>query len=140
MLTKNIKFKNFLKKFKNQKVKKDFKLFIKESFLEKNHLLSSLTEKYNYTYTKKKILPFKKFSSFRIIGIGGSILGTRAIYQFLKHKIKKNFFFIDNLQIEKFFIKEKNIANIIISKSGNTLETIGNIPFDFFPKLSAINC
>ena len=52
MLTKNIKFKNFLKKFKNQKVKKDFKLFIKKSFLEKNHLLSSLTEKYNYTYNK----------------------------------------------------------------------------------------
>ena len=30
--------------------------------------------------------------------MGGSILGTQAIYDFLKHKIKKNFLFIDNLQ------------------------------------------
>ena len=30
--------------------------------------------------------------------MGGSILGTEAIYDFLKHKIKKNFYFINNLQ------------------------------------------
>ena len=30
--------------------------------------------------------------------MGGSILGAKAIFHFLKHKIKKNFFFIDNLQ------------------------------------------
>ena len=30
--------------------------------------------------------------------MGGSTLGTQAIYDFLKNKIKKNFFFIDNLK------------------------------------------
>ena len=29
--------------------------------------------------------------------MGGSTLGAQAIYDFLKNKIKKNFFFIDNL-------------------------------------------
>ena len=57
--------------------------------------------------------------------MGGSILGAEAIYQFLKFKIKKKFVFIDNLNP---VIKKKksinNDVNIIISKSGNTLETI----------------
>ena len=59
--------------------------------------------------------------------MGGSILGAEAIYQFLKFKIKKKFVFIDNLNP---VIKKKksinNDVNIIISKSGNTLETILN--------------
>ena len=59
--------------------------------------------------------------------MGGSILGAEAIYDFLKYKIKKKFIFINNLQPK--LQKEKNenkIINIIISKSGNTLETISN--------------
>ena len=57
--------------------------------------------------------------------MGGSSLGTQAIYDFLKHKIKKNFEFIDNLQpnIKK---NNKKYLNLIISKSGNTIETIVN--------------
>jgi len=30
--------------------------------------------------------------------MGGSILGSEAIYQFLRHKIKKKFIFINNLK------------------------------------------
>jgi glucose-6-phosphate isomerase len=30
--------------------------------------------------------------------MGGSILGIEAIHQFLKHKIKKDFYFVNNLQ------------------------------------------
>ena len=33
--------------------------------------------------------------------MGGSSLGTQAIYDFLKHKIKKNFEFLDNLKPNK---------------------------------------
>ena len=59
--------------------------------------------------------------------MGGSCLGSQAIYDFLKNNIKKKFYFFDNLdeqnQIKK--TKEKTL-NIIISKSGNTLETIVN--------------
>ena len=58
--------------------------------------------------------------------MGGSILGTQAIYDFLKHKIKKKFYFINNL---KSFTKKQNthnFLNLIVSKSGNTTETIVN--------------
>ena len=59
--------------------------------------------------------------------MGGSILGAKAIFQFLNHKIKKNFFFIDNLQNRLDLKKnKKSFVNLVISKSGNTLETISN--------------
>ena len=52
--------------------------------------------------------------------MGGSSLGTAAIYDFLKYKIKKKFYFIDNLQSKlKFSEIKKSYANLIISKSGN---------------------
>ena len=60
--------------------------------------------------------------------MGGSILGSEAIYQFLRDKIKKKFYFYDDLTPKINFTKnkKKNSANLIISKSGNTLETIVN--------------
>ncbi len=81
-----------------------------------------------------KFKKFKKFKTIFIIGMGGSILGAKAIYDFLKHKIKKNFIFIDNLD-ENYLksIKKNNSLSkslfIIISKSGNTIETISNTYF-----------
>jgi glucose-6-phosphate isomerase len=57
--------------------------------------------------------------------MGGSVLGTQTIYNFLKNKIKKNFQFIDNLQINQKKDKTK-FVNIVVSKSGNTIETIVN--------------
>jgi glucose-6-phosphate isomerase len=59
--------------------------------------------------------------------MGGSSLGAQAIYDFLRHKIKKKFFFIDNLKINNLGKKKKNHNNLIISKSGNTIETIVNL-------------
>ena len=58
--------------------------------------------------------------------MGGSILGAHAIYDFLNEKIKKKFYFIENLQSQNKFINNKKYNNIIISKSGNTIETIVN--------------
>ena len=55
--------------------------------------------------------------------MGGSSLGAQAIYDFLSHKIKKNFYL---LIISKIIKKFKKAVNLIISKSGNTLETIVN--------------
>ena len=57
--------------------------------------------------------------------MGGSILGTQSIYEFLKNRIKKKFLFIDNLQNYKNKEK-KRFTNLIVSKSGNTIETIVN--------------
>ncbi len=58
--------------------------------------------------------------------MGGSILGTEAIYDFLNHKVKKNFSFFNNLQYQKISKSKYKKVNLIISKSGNTLETISN--------------
>tara|TARA_B100000787_G_scaffold167704_1_gene154980 strand:- start:5589 stop:6746 length:1158 start_codon:yes stop_codon:yes gene_type:complete len=123
MLTKNIDFKNFKLKKDSKKIKKDLDTLLNE----KNTVLKSLSSFYKNSYNKKTILKFKKYSNIRIIGMGGSILGTESIYDFLKYKIKKNFYFINNLQSKKNYFNKKNIyVNLIVSKSGNTLETISN--------------
>ena len=58
--------------------------------------------------------------------MGGSSLGAQAIFEFLKKKIKKNFLFIDNLDYKYLEDNKKKYLNLIISKSGNTIETIVN--------------
>ena len=59
--------------------------------------------------------------------MGGSVLGAEAIYNFLKFKIKKKFIFLNNLKSRVNKKSKKDILNLIISKSGNTLETIANL-------------
>ena len=126
MLTKNINFHNFSCKKKNN-VKNIFNEIKKNYFLGKEKLLLSLSDQYKYSFDLKKISKLKKFSIYRIIGMGGSVLGAEAIYNFLKFKIKKKFIFLNNLKsgVNKKF--KKDILNLIISKSGNTLETIANL-------------
>ena len=121
MITKNFSFKNFQVKKNNKSLRKYFKQLI----VSKNEIIKSLTSNYNYSYTKQKLAKFQKHKDIRIFGMGGSSLGANAIYDFLKYKIKKNFYFLSNLQKRKFSTK-KNYLNLIISKSGNTLETIVN--------------
>ena len=126
MLTKNIDFKNFtLKKDKilNTKVFRLLKNLLKED----NQIISSTTKNYENSYKRKIISKFKNKSIFVLIGMGGSILGAKAIFNFLSNKIKKRFVFIDNFQNKSSeFLKIKNKLNLVISKSGNTLETIVN--------------
>ena len=122
MLTKNINFTNFRIKKKKKLIKEKLKLIIKEN----NHVIQSLGKNYKYSYNKTTINFFKKSFSNRIIGMGGSILGSHAIYDFLKDKIKKKFLFIENLQSIKKKKFNSGHNNIIISKSGNTIETIVN--------------
>ena len=122
MLTKNIKFKNFLIKSKIFRIKKILNLLL----LENNEILNSLSTKYKYSFSKKIIKKYKKNYNLRIIGMGGSTLGTEAIFDFLKHKIKKNIFFSNNLNNEILKFNKKKNLNLIVSKSGNTLETITN--------------
>ena len=126
MLTSNIKFINFIQKQKKKPIY-NFKQLKKENWIKKYKLLLSLTPNYKYSYTKAQIKNLKKQNFFRLIGMGGSILGAKAIYKFLQDKTKKKFVFIDNLkpQLSKYE-KSNEAVNIIISKSGNTLETIIN--------------
>ena len=121
MITNNINFKNFRIKKKNTKIKKDLKKLLKEN----NTILESLGTSYKNSYTNRIIQKFINYSNIKIIGMGGSILGSESIYEFLKDKIKKNFYFINNLK-PKIIIDNKKNINLIISKSGNTLETISN--------------
>ena len=127
METKHIIYKNFNNKNK-QLNKKKLNNFIKfKNLIEKYPLLKSLTNNYNYSFQKKNLLNFKKYDEFNLIGMGGSILGAQAIYNFLSHKIKKKFFFYNNLQNIRITKSNKKRLNIIISKSGNTLETLSNL-------------
>ncbi len=122
MFFKNIIFKNFKIKKNNNKIQKDLNLLLKE----KNPIIETLGTSYRYSYSKKIISKLKKYTYLKVIGMGGSTLGTQAIYDFLKHKIKKNFFFIDNLQSKLIKYPKKKYINLVVSKSGNTLEIISN--------------
>ena len=122
MITTGIKLINFKKKINSLDIKKNLKLILKE----KNQVIESLKTSYQNSYESKKILKYKKGSNFRVIGMGGSSLGANAIYDFLKKKIKKNFLFFDNLQNKTKVKNKKKYTNLIISKSGNTIETIVN--------------
>ena len=122
-LTKNIFFINFNRNKKSNILKKNFYEIIEN----KNEVLNSLKPNYNYSYSNNFIKKIKNKLDCRIIGMGGSILGTKAIYKFLKHKIKKKVYFVDNLESYKKSTNSKNFFNIIVSKSGNTLETISNV-------------
>ena len=121
MKNKNILFKNFKLDKKTINTKK----ILTELLKEDNKILQSLSNNYSDSYTKKSLSKHKNFKNIRIIGMGGSSLGTRAIYSFLKHKIKKKLIFFDNLETNKIKDKKKHL-NLIVSKSGNTLETIVN--------------
>ena len=122
MLTSRIRFKNFNLKSKKTSIKK------KLSFLlnEKNEIIKSLSKNYKNSYNPDILSKYKKNKNFRLIGMGGSSLGTQAIYDFLREKIKKNFIFVNNLLPNQKVNKKSRFTNIVVSKSGNTIETIAN--------------
>ena len=123
MLTNGISFINYKTKVNSHKINNKLRQILKE----KNQVIKSLTLDYKNSFDKTLVKKYERFSNFRIIGLGGSILGSQAIYQFLKSKIKKNFFFIDNLNPKIRIDKKKKFVNIVVSKSGKTIETIANI-------------
>ena len=125
MFTKNIIFKNFIFKKKKSNTKSVLNKLISSDFKNKNNMMYSLNKNYKYSFSNIKIAKLKKFNRFKLIGMGGSILGAEAIYQFLNKKIKKIFTFYNNLS-ELDNLKKNKECNLIISKSGNTLELITN--------------
>ena len=121
MFSKNIIYKKFYLKNSGKIKNKDFSKLINEDNQIFSTMKKSYKKKYNIKLNKKKI----SNKDIRLFGVGGSILGSKAIYNFLQHKIKKKILFIDNFT-EKTFFPKKKYFNLIISKSGNTLETIAN--------------
>ena len=122
MFLKEIDFKEFNLK-KNLSLKKKLNKILNK----KNSVIESLSKNYKNSYDKKLLNKYKKSLNFRIIGMGGSILGTQAIYDFLRHKIKRKFEFINNLDSSLKNKIKKKYTNLIVSKSGNTIETITNV-------------
>ena len=122
MISSRISFKNFRLKKKNSNLNKH----LIEIINNPNAIINSLKKDYKYSYRKSLIKKFQKYQNLRIIGMGGSVLGFKAIHSFLFSKIKKRVIFHDNLEkLSKLNLK-KNYLNLIISKSGNTIETIAN--------------
>ena len=124
MNDKNIVFKNFKLNKKSPNLQKLLDIILKEN----SQILLSLSKNYLDNFSKKYLIQYKKYNKLRIIGMGGSSLGAQAIYSFLKHKIKKKISFLSNLTIEQKQSNKKHL-NLVISKSGNTLETIINSNF-----------
>jgi len=104
MLSKNINFKNFLLKKNTKKIRNNLTLLLRE----KNEILRSLTPGYDNSYKKIIVKKLKKYPKVKIIGMGGSTLGAKSIFNFLEHKIKKKFYFIDNLHGKTKYIDKKN--------------------------------
>ncbi len=77
-----------------------------------------------------------RFESFVVIGIGGSSLGARMLFESLtdiNHNLKEKpkIFFLENVDPEKFNsvleqIDIKNTCFNVVTKSGSTVETIAN--------------
>ncbi len=124
MFKKHILFKNFLIK-KNKATYNKVQNHYYNIINEKSEVISSLDKKYKDSFSKKIVKKFIKIKNVILIGMGGSILGAKAIYSFL-NPVNKKFYFIDSF----FNSSKKKIRNpkitLIISKSGNTLETISN--------------
>ena len=122
MISSRISFKNF--RFKKKKF--HLKKYLIEIINNPNAIINSLKKDYKYSYKKSLIKKFRKYQNLRIIGMGGSVLGFKAIHSFLFSKIKKRIIFHDNLEKLSKLNLNKNYLNLIISKSGNTIETIAN--------------
>ncbi len=117
--------RNFQIKNKKYEQKNLINLLKKINKLNSPDFIKSFKSQYKYSYKKKILNKYKNHNFINIIGMGGSSLGVKAIYNFLINKIKKKVTFQDNLDLKK---ENKNKSlNIIISKSGNTLETIVNL-------------
>ena len=119
-----------LKKFSN-KFEKELKK-INSNIKNPSHFFHLLNRDYNFNFDIKDLKKFKKFNTIAIIGMGGSILGAKAIYYFLRKKIKKKVYFFDDVNSQNIFSFKKRentqkVLFLVISKSGNTIETISNL-------------
>ena len=138
MTAKNLSVKNniqsrYLYNNLNKKLSKRFKKIIDivhNEINSDNKTLNILNKNFKFNFKLKDLEKFKKFKTIVIIGMGGSSLGAEAINSFFQDKIKKKFYFLNNLNQDKLtLIKKKDhkkILFLVISKSGNTIETLSN--------------
>lgn len=135
----NLSLKNFIHRKHLEKnsvkafTKKYSKILVetRKDIFKPKKTLNVLNKKYFSNFKFGELRKLKKFKTIVLIGMGGSILGSEAIYSFLNKKIKKKLYFFDDLNESNimFYKKKEKLSNtlfIIISKSGNTVETLSN--------------
>ena len=134
LLKNNIKLKNLKAKSSKVLLKKFDRIFleISKDIKKSKKTINVLDNKFKFNFEIKDLERFKKFKTIALIGMGGSILGAEAIHNFLRKKIKKKVYFFNDINESKIsnFKKNENLSKvlyIIISKSGNTIETLSNI-------------
>ena len=91
-----------------KKTKKVFNSFLTDLRNYKIPLLESFEKDYKFDFSKSLVKKFSKYKNIIVIGMGGSILGTKSIYSFLKKRIRKEVFFFDNLD-SNLYLKYKKI-------------------------------
>ncbi len=135
-MSKNIIYKNFIQNDYldsrlNNKLKKSFSNIFNDIFSkidDSEDMFHTFNKNFKFNFKIKDLQRFKKYKTIVVIGMGGSILGSEAIYSFLKKKIKKNCIFLNDIDQSKIksFKNLNQILFIVISKSGNTIETLTN--------------
>ena len=86
----------FLKSKILKKQIKESSVLIKDIFEnveDRSDNFSFLSKNFKLNFKKSDLKRFQKFNTVVVIGMGGSVLASKAIYSFLNHKIKKKFIF-----------------------------------------------
>ena len=96
---------------------------------KENFFFNTLSEGYQKSLFLKRIFLKKRIhKNILIVGMGGSVLGTKMLSSFFG--LDRNYFFLDSLNnstVNDFIKKDLSKFSIfIISKSGQTLETLTN--------------
>ena len=121
----------YLNKYKKKIYSKKFNKIIVEIKSDLDNSSKTLNTLKDFKFNLKTLDKFKKFKTIVLIGMGGSILGSQAIQSLMKNKIKKKVFFFNDLNSKKILDFKKSVdlnkvLFIVISKSGNTIETLTN--------------
>ncbi|NKA01445.1 MAG: hypothetical protein EBV81_05485 [Proteobacteria bacterium] len=121
-------FKNNSKIYKNN-LRKCSEIFKNLFNIKENFFFNTLSEQYQKNLFLKKIILKKKLhKNILIVGMGGSVLGTKMLSSFFG--LDKNYYFLDSLNnsaVNDLIRKDLSKFSIfIISKSGQTLETLTN--------------
>ena len=132
---KNLQLTNFIaKKHINKKINKHYlkkfetiyKSFC-QSFDTKKITSHIFSKKFSPSFNLSQLRKYSNYKKIVIIGMGGSILGSEAIFNFFQEKIRKEVYFLNNLDLKKVKHLQKKInfnktLFLVISKSGNTIE------------------
>jgi glucose-6-phosphate isomerase len=96
---------------------------------KENFFFNTLSEAYQKSlFLKRKVLKKRIRKNILVVGMGGSVLGSKMLSSFFG--LDSNYYFLDNLNnstVNDFIKKDLSKFSIfIISKSGKTLETLTN--------------